>query len=156
MQGLKLPFQVVFASSADEGFDAHQLEAPSKAASAAAAAAAAASAGGAQPAAAAPQPDEKQPQPTHIKGWQSAKFCPYPQTLILRFPGFFDLRKIQILSHQSKIAHTIELYAGVSPSHDPAEGNENTGQPQNSCMHNTHTPTPYTYSDVVVIRPNGD
>lgn len=35
---------------------------------------------------------------------------------MLRFPGYFDIRKIQILSHQSKIANTIELYAGVSPS----------------------------------------
>lgn len=53
--GVKLPFEVVFASSADDGFDARQLEAPSKAA--------------ATPA------DPSQPQPqTHIKGWQSAKF----------------------------------------------------------------------------------
>jgi len=111
VQGLKLPFEVVFASSADDGYDARQLEAPSKAA----AAPSQGQAGG------------NEPKPTHIKGWVSAKYCPYPQTLILRFPGgFFDLRKIQILSHQSKIAHTIELYAGASPSADPNEGDENT------------------------------
>lgn len=35
---------------------------------------------------------------------------------MLKFPGYFDIRKIQILSHQAKIANTIELHAGVSPS----------------------------------------
>jgi len=87
--------QVIFASSSDDGFDAKQLEAPSKANAAAAAGATAAAGGAAQPAEA--------DKPTHIKGWQSARYCPYPQTLVLRFPGFFDLRKIQILSHRQCI-----------------------------------------------------
>jgi hypothetical protein len=86
--GLKLPFLVSFASSAEDGYEAAQLQ---------------------QGASAPKQGDEKSTPagaPTHIKGWQSAKYCPYPQTIILRFPGYFDIRKIQILSHQAKIANT--------------------------------------------------
>jgi centrosomal protein CEP104 len=51
-------------------------------------------------------------QSTHTKGWQSARFPSYPQHLILQFQQIFDIRKIQILSHQSKIASSIEIFTG--------------------------------------------
>merc|ERR1740130_296423 len=46
------------------------------------------------------------------KGWVSARFCEYPQKLLLKFWGVSDLKKIQILSHQSKIATSIEVFVG--------------------------------------------
>ena len=45
-------------------------------------------------------------------GWQSGRQCSYPQTLLLWFGGLCEVRKVQLLSHQSKIARTVELYAG--------------------------------------------
>jgi centrosomal protein CEP104 len=53
----------------------------------------------------------------HTKGWQSARFCEFPQTLVLDFRKTASIRKIQILSHQSKIASQIEIYCGVSKDH---------------------------------------
>ena len=45
-------------------------------------------------------------------GWQSARGCSYPQSLTLWLGGQCEVRKVQLLSHQSKIARTVELYAG--------------------------------------------
>ena len=33
------------------------------------------------------------------KGWQSAKFCTYPQEIILQFPSVINLKQLQFLSH---------------------------------------------------------
>ena len=45
-------------------------------------------------------------------GWQSARGCSYPQSVSLWLGCTCEVRKVQLLSHQSKIARTVELYAG--------------------------------------------
>jgi centrosomal protein CEP104 len=47
------------------------------------------------------------------RGWQSAKFCEYPQEIILQFTNIVRLKQIQFLSHQAKISQRIELYTFV-------------------------------------------
>ena len=44
------------------------------------------------------------------KGWQSQKFCQYPQEIIVQFPSIVQINQLQFLSHQSKIASKIELF----------------------------------------------
>lgn len=47
------------------------------------------------------------------KGWQSARFCEYPQEVGIVFTdGEISVSQIQLLSHQSKIATRIELFVG--------------------------------------------
>lgn len=46
------------------------------------------------------------------RGWQSARFCDYPQTIVLDLERPSQVRQVQFLSHQSKIASRIELYVG--------------------------------------------
>eukprot|EP00047_Mylnosiga_fluctuans_P017700 m.63777 g.63777 ORF g.63777 m.63777 type:complete len:1027 (+) comp7215_c0_seq3:64-3144(+) len=45
-----------------------------------------------------------------VKGWQTAKYCFWPQEIILRLERVTRVRKVQILSHQYKIATRIELF----------------------------------------------
>ena len=45
------------------------------------------------------------------KGWQSPRFCDYPQEMTLQFTTPSKVKQIQFLSHQSKISSKIELYA---------------------------------------------
>ena len=48
-----------------------------------------------------------------VKGWQSARFCEYPVEIGLEFPGGpAHVEKLQLLSHQSKIATQIEIILG--------------------------------------------
>lgn len=35
-----------------------------------------------------------------ISGWQSARFCSYPQELILQCESYARIRRVQILSHR--------------------------------------------------------
>ena len=46
------------------------------------------------------------------KGWQTPRFCIYPQELILEFlaPDMVRIQQLQLLSHQSKIASAIESF----------------------------------------------
>ena len=47
------------------------------------------------------------------KGWQSARFCEYPQELVLEFlDGDVRIQQLQLLSHQSKITSKIEILMG--------------------------------------------
>ncbi|KAG0205092.1 hypothetical protein BGX28_003192, partial [Mortierella sp. GBA30] len=47
------------------------------------------------------------------KGWHTPRFCTYPQDLVLRFScGHSRIRKIQILSHQYKIASRLDFWMG--------------------------------------------
>ena len=50
----------------------------------------------------------------HTRGWQSPRFCEYPQEVTVRFDSGAKTRitQVQLLSHQSKIATKIELYVG--------------------------------------------
>ena len=43
------------------------------------------------------------------RGWQSSRFCDYPQEILLEFNSTIRLRQIQFLSHQFKIASKIEI-----------------------------------------------
>ncbi|CDW88088.1 centrosomal protein of 104 kda [Stylonychia lemnae] len=47
------------------------------------------------------------------RGWQSPKFCEYPQEIIIQFTNIVRLKQIQFLSHQSKISQKIELHTYV-------------------------------------------
>ena len=52
----------------------------------------------------------------HTKGWSSERFCQSPQVIVIEFTrGAVELRKVQILSHQFKIARQIDLHAGMCP-----------------------------------------
>ncbi|KAJ3070955.1 hypothetical protein HDU98_006027 [Podochytrium sp. JEL0797] len=48
------------------------------------------------------------------KGWQSERFCIYPQHIVVRFSvGECRIQKIQVLSHHFKIATRLEFYVGT-------------------------------------------
>ena len=54
------------------------------------------------------------------KGWQSERFCIYPQALILAFNhGSCRIQKIQILGHHFKIPKRLEFHIGQAEQ-DPA------------------------------------
>eukprot|EP00929_Paragymnodinium_shiwhaense_P070119 TRINITY_DN35491_c0_g1_i1.p1 TRINITY_DN35491_c0_g1~~TRINITY_DN35491_c0_g1_i1.p1 ORF type:complete len:827 (+),score=189.47 TRINITY_DN35491_c0_g1_i1:131-2611(+) len=48
-------------------------------------------------------------------GWQTSRYCEYPQELGLEFESPVHLRQVQFLSHQSKIATKIELFTALPP-----------------------------------------
>merc|ERR1712176_949462 len=48
------------------------------------------------------------------RGWQSLRFCEYPQEIIFSLKGECKITKIQILSHQHNIASKVELFIGKS------------------------------------------
>jgi len=49
------------------------------------------------------------------RGWQSSRWCDYPQELVLQFPGKVTLQQVQVLSHQFKITSRVELFMGTLP-----------------------------------------
>ena len=60
----------------------------------------------------------------HTRGWQSGRFCEYPQELGLQISGgIHKLSQVQILSHQSKIASKIEIYVGNGGDYHSARYN---------------------------------
>src|SRR5690348_11699181 len=62
---------------------------------------------------------------SQLRGWQSARNCEYPQRLILQLDEVCEMKQIQILSHQSKIASKIEIWIA---NHN---GNTNDNNNQN-------------------------
>jgi len=50
---------------------------------------------------------------SQTRGWQTARFCEFPQEVGLEFEKPVHLRQVQFLSHQSKIATKIELYTAL-------------------------------------------
>lgn len=50
---------------------------------------------------------------SQTKGWQTARFCDFPQEIGLQFETPVHLRQVQFLSHQSKIATKIDLYTAL-------------------------------------------
>lgn len=55
------------------------------------------------------------------KGWQSMKFCPFPQELGFQLVnGDCKLSQVQILSHQSKIATKVEIFLGLGNDYHSA------------------------------------
>lgn len=53
------------------------------------------------------------------KGWQSARYCLYPQDIVVQLEKRSRLRKIQVLSHQFLIATKIEFFVGDVPDGMP-------------------------------------
>ncbi|RUS82487.1 hypothetical protein EGW08_009750, partial [Elysia chlorotica] len=53
------------------------------------------------------------------KGWQCARFCLYPQDIVLQLEQRSRLRKIQILSHQFLVPTKIEFFVGDIPDGTP-------------------------------------
>ncbi|TPX70445.1 hypothetical protein SpCBS45565_g01833 [Spizellomyces sp. 'palustris'] len=61
-----------------------------------------------------------------VKGWQSERFCNWPQALVMRFSaGNSRIRKIEVLVHHFKIPTRLEFYIGRTVTGDelPAESN---------------------------------
>ena len=44
-------------------------------------------------------------------GWETQRFCIYPQELIIQFPTTIRLKQMQLLIHQHKIPSKVELYS---------------------------------------------
>ena len=59
---------------------------------------------------------------TPYEGWQTLRFCEYPQEIGLQLltRGPREVSQLQILSHQSKIASKIEIYVGRGPEYHSA------------------------------------
>lgn len=51
----------------------------------------------------------------HTRGWQTPRFCQYPQELVLRLDMPARISQIQILSHEFKISQKLEIYVGTLP-----------------------------------------
>ncbi|XP_020607283.1 centrosomal protein of 104 kDa-like [Orbicella faveolata] len=81
----KVPFQVVYSSSADDNHREKELELHS---------------------------------PT-TKGWQSSRFCLYPQELVLLMKEPIRVRKLQLLSHQFMISSKVEVLISKVPAGQP-------------------------------------
>jgi len=57
----------------------------------------------------------------NTRGWQSVKFCEFPQELGFEIDGGdVKVSQVQILSHQSKIATKIEIFIGAGSSYSSA------------------------------------
>ena len=44
------------------------------------------------------------------KGWQSSRFCDYPQEITFEFPSYVKIKLLEFLSHQYKISSKIEIH----------------------------------------------
>ncbi|XP_025081009.1 centrosomal protein of 104 kDa-like isoform X2 [Pomacea canaliculata] len=53
------------------------------------------------------------------QGWQSSRFCLYPQDIVVQLEEISRIRKIQILSHQYLIPTKIEFFVGDVPDGTP-------------------------------------
>ncbi|KAL3861939.1 hypothetical protein ACJMK2_007949 [Sinanodonta woodiana] len=49
------------------------------------------------------------------KGWQSSRYCLYPQDIVIQLDNRSRLRKVQVLSHQFLIATKVEFFVGDVP-----------------------------------------
>jgi centrosomal protein CEP104 len=54
-------------------------------------------------------------QSPNAKGWQTKRFCQYPQIIIYELVEPTVVKQISILSHQSKIATKIVIHSKVDP-----------------------------------------
>ncbi|EDV23945.1 uncharacterized protein TRIADDRAFT_57690 [Trichoplax adhaerens] len=59
-------------------------------------------------------PGDLEAHSPYSKGWQSSRFCVYPQELIIQFERKIQLSKVQFLSHHFLIASKVELFIGGS------------------------------------------
>lgn len=63
-------------------------------------------------------------QSPQSKGWQSPRFCDYPQEITLQFTSPVRVKQLQLLCHQSKIPSKIELFVYLPDMTSPIENNE--------------------------------
>lgn len=63
-------------------------------------------------------------QSPQSKGWQSPRFCDYPQEITLQFTSPVRIKQLQLLCHQSKIPSKIELFVYLPDMTSPIENNE--------------------------------
>ena len=43
-------------------------------------------------------------------GWHSARFCPYPQEILIKFPYPVHIRQINLLFHETLIPSRVDIY----------------------------------------------
>jgi centrosomal protein CEP104 len=60
-------------------------------------------------------PQELESTGAPSKGWQSARFCTFPQEIILQFACEVELDQIQVLSHQFMIPAKIDVSIATAP-----------------------------------------
>uniref|UniRef100_H2Z820 Centrosomal protein of 104 kDa n=1 Tax=Ciona savignyi TaxID=51511 RepID=H2Z820_CIOSA len=53
-----------------------------------------------------------------VPGWQTPRFCVYPQELIIRMNERTNVKKLQLLAHQFMIPSKIEFFVGTNESAD--------------------------------------
>ena len=82
----EVPYQVVFATSEEIGSSARLLHLPGSHHNA------------------------------HAGGWASARFCTFPQDVVLRFSAPCSLKMLKLLSHEFRIATKVELFIGSVPA----------------------------------------
>jgi centrosomal protein CEP104 len=58
-------------------------------------------------------------QSPQARGWQSPRFCDWPQFITLQFMAPVVLKQLQFLSHQCKIASKVELYTAYPDLKSP-------------------------------------
>ena len=46
-------------------------------------------------------------------GWQSQRFCVYPQEIIVQFPSSVQITQMQLLVHETKIPRQVELFSYI-------------------------------------------
>ena len=51
------------------------------------------------------------------EGWQSRRFCTYPQEVTLEFYGVVNIKKIEFASHHSKISSQVDILFYVPTGH---------------------------------------
>eukprot|EP00793_Prasinoderma_coloniale_P006729 PRCOL_00001559-RA len=52
-------------------------------------------------------------------GWQTPRYSSFPQEVVLQLEGASAVSRVQVLSHEFKIARRVELYAGMPPPGAP-------------------------------------
>lgn len=56
------------------------------------------------------------------RGWQSAKYCTYPQELGFRFEGLVKVSMVRLLAHECKISSSIEVSVATPTSEELQRG----------------------------------
>eukprot|EP01038_Epipyxis_sp_PR26KG_P015610 gene15610-21093_t len=58
----------------------------------------------------------------NTRGWQSVRYCTYPQEIGFEFlDGEIQLKQIQLLSHEYKISSKVEIFIGTGSHYDSAK-----------------------------------
>lgn len=63
-------------------------------------------------------------QSPQSRGWQSSRYCEFPQEVTFQFMSPIRLKQLQILCHQSKIPSKIEIFVYLPDMTSPLENNQ--------------------------------